>query len=52
MVGHVDKETTQLYTHLNIDDLRREAQKIKTSAVSYKLVTSKNEEKNIKAKSS
>lgn len=51
MVGHVDKETTKIYTHLNVDDLRRESQKIKTSAVSYKLVTSKNEEKNIKAKS-
>lgn len=52
MVGHVDKETTQLYTHLNIDDLRREAQKIQTSAVSYKFVTSENGEKFSTAKSS
>lgn len=52
MVGHVSKETTKIYTHLNVDDLRREAQKIKTSAVSYKLVTSKNEEKKQPSKSS
>lgn len=52
MVGHVSKETTKIYTHLNVDDLRREAQKIKTSAVSYKLVTSKNEEKKQSSKSS
>lgn len=52
MVGHVSKETTKIYTHLNVDDLRRESQKIKTSAVSYKLVTSKNEEKKQSSKSS
>lgn len=39
MVGHVDKETTKIYTHLNIDDLRRESKKITTNAVSNKLVT-------------
>lgn len=37
MVGHVDKETTKIYTHLNIDDLRAESQKIKSSAVVSKL---------------
>ena len=52
MVGHVSKETTKIYTHLNVDDLRRESQKIKTSAVSYKLVTSKNEEEKQSSKSS
>lgn len=52
MVGHVSKETTKIYTHLNVDDLRRESQKIKNSAVSYKLVTSKNEEKKQSSKSS
>ena len=40
MVGHVDKETTKIYTHLNIDDLRAESRKIKTSAVCNKCVTS------------
>lgn len=39
MVGHVDKETTKLYTHLNIDDLRAESRKIKTSAVCNKSAT-------------
>lgn len=39
MVGHVDKETTKIYTHLNIDDLRSETQKINIFAVSNKLVT-------------
>ena len=52
MVGHVSKDTTKIYTHLNVDDLRREAQKIKTYAVSYKLVTSKSEEKKQSSKSS
>ena len=40
MVGHVDGETTEGYTHLGIDDLRREASKISTSlAVSNKSAT-------------
>lgn len=39
MVGHVDKETTKIYTHLNIDDLRAETQKLGNFAVSNKLVT-------------
>lgn len=39
MVGHVDKETTKLYTHLNIDDLRAESQKIKAITVCNKFVT-------------
>ena len=39
MVGHVDKETTKLYTHLNIDALRTEAQKIKTVTICNKFVT-------------
>lgn len=52
MVGHVDKETTRIYTHLNIDDLREESRKIKTSAVCNKCVTSGNAEKGNAAKSS
>lgn len=28
MVGHVDKETTKIYTHLDVEDLRRAAAKI------------------------
>ena len=39
MVGHVDKETTKIYTHLNIDDLRAESKKIKTTAVCNKSAT-------------
>lgn len=39
MVGHVDKETTKLYTHLNVNDLRNETQKIKPFAVSNKSAT-------------
>lgn len=39
MVGHVDKETTKIYTHLNVDDLRAESQKIKTNAVCNKSAT-------------
>lgn len=45
MVGHVDKETTRLYTHLNIDDLRAETQKMGNFAVSNKLVTRSNNKK-------
>lgn len=44
MVGHVDRETTKIYTHLNIDDLRDESRKIKTSAVCNKYETVKNQE--------
>lgn len=39
MVGHVDKETTKIYTHLDVDDLRAESQKIKTNAVCNKSAT-------------
>lgn len=39
MVGHVDKETTKIYTHLNVDDLRAESQKIISNAVCNKSVT-------------
>ena len=39
MVGHVDRETTKIYTHLNIDDLREESKKISSSAVRNKSVT-------------
>lgn len=52
MVGHVNKETTKIYTHLNVDDLRREAQKIKTSAVCYKSATQNCESKKEKQKNS
>lgn len=44
MVGHVDRETTKIYTHLNIDDLRDESRKIKTYAVCNKSETVKNQE--------
>jgi site-specific recombinase XerD len=39
MVGHVDKETTKIYTHLNVEDLRTETKKMKTNAVCNKSVT-------------
>lgn len=39
MVGHVDKETTKIYTHLNVDDLRAESKKMKTNAVCNKSAT-------------
>lgn len=39
MVGHVDKATTKIYTHLNVDDLRTESQKIKAIAVCNKSAT-------------
>lgn len=39
MVGHVDKETTKIYTHLNVDDLRAESRKIKNIAVCNKSAT-------------
>ncbi len=39
MVGHVDKETTKIYTHLNVDDLRSESKKMKTNAVCNKSAT-------------
>lgn len=52
MVGHVDKETTKIYTHLNIDDLREESKKIKPFAVSNKLRTRSETEKITLQKSS
>ena len=52
MVGHVDKETTKIYTHLNIDDLREESRKIKSSAVRNKSVTGHTGEKKDVRKSS
>lgn len=40
LVGHVDDETTEGYTHLGVDDLRAEVKKIRTGlTVSNKLVT-------------
>lgn len=39
MVGHVDKETTKIYTHLNVEDLRTETKKMKINAVCNKSVT-------------
>ena len=39
MVGHVDKEATRIYTHLNIDALRNETKKTVSNAGSNKLVT-------------
>lgn len=32
MVGHVDKSTTKIYTHLNVDHLRQESQKIRMAS--------------------
>lgn len=52
MVGHVDKETTKIYTHLNVDDLRAESQKIKNTAVCNKSVTWSEPTKNLSSKSS
>ena len=52
MVGHVDKETTKLYTHLNVDDLRAESQKIKTNAVCNKSATRSEVQIETSAKSS
>lgn len=51
MVGHVDKETTKIYTHLNVDDLRAESKKISSFAVSNKLVT-RSESKNFSVQKS
>ena len=40
LVGHVDDETTEWYTHLEVEDLRAEVSKIFTGlTVSNKLVT-------------
>ena len=39
MVGHVDQQTTKIYTHLDVDHLRTESQKIKTNAVCNKSAT-------------
>ncbi len=53
MVGHVDSETTEGYTHLDIDDLRNAAQKITTTcAVCNKSVTRSKTEKEFILKSS
>lgn len=52
MVGHVDKETTKIYTHLNIDDLREESKKISSGAVRNKSVTGQVGEKSSIMKSS
>lgn len=51
MVGHVDKETTKIYTHLNVDDLRAESKKMSSFAVSNKLVT-RSESKNFSVRKS
>lgn len=52
IIGHVDSETTKLYTHLNVDDLREQAQKIKTVTVCNVSATQKNEPLQILQKSS
>jgi site-specific recombinase XerD len=52
IIGHVDSETTKLYTHLNVDDLREQTQKIKSFAVVNILSTSKNGEEKVTRKSS
>lgn len=52
MVGHVDKETTKIYTHLNIDDLRAESRKIKSTAVCNKSATRSEAKKQTHQKSS
>jgi len=52
IIGHVDPETTKLYTHLNIDDLREQTRKIKTFAVCNKSATRKSSSKNSNQKSS
>jgi len=53
MVGHVDGETTEGYTHLGIDDLRREVSKISTGlAVSNKSATRSKTQNNLEQKSS
>ena len=53
MVGHVDDETTEGYTHLEVDDLRREISKISTGlTVSNKSATRSERPKIIEQKSS
>lgn len=52
IIGHVDSETTKLYTHLNVDDLREQTQKIRTLTVVNILSTSKNEPEKLMQKSS
>lgn len=52
IIGHVDSETTKLYTHLNVDDLREQAQKIKTLTVCNVSATQKNEPLKVLQKSS
>lgn len=52
LVGHVDKETTKLYTHLDLDDLRDQAQRINCFAVCNKSVTRSKTEKFTMQKSS
>jgi site-specific recombinase XerD len=53
LVGHVDSETTEGYTHLLVDDLREEVSKISTSfAVCSKSATRSASQKNSARKSS
>lgn len=52
IIGHVDSETTKLYTHLNVDDLREQTQKIKTITVCNVSATQKNEPLKLVQKSS
>lgn len=52
VIGHVDSETTKLYTHLNVDDLREQVQKIKTLTVCNVSATQKNEPLKVLQKSS
>ena len=52
IVGHVDRETTKIYTHLHAKDLVEAVQDISTdsSAVCYKLATRENVPKNLSKK--
>lgn len=52
MVGHIDPDTTKIYTHLNIDDLREESRKIKPSAVGNKSSTESGSPNQYRSKSS
>lgn len=52
IIGHVDSETTKLYTHLNIEDILAQAGKIKTFAVCNKSATKQKLQKLASQKSS
>lgn len=53
LVGHVDDETTEGYTHLAVDDLRKEISKVSTTlAVCNKSATRSKMQNNLEQKSS